>query len=81
VIFPISVFQVVRIIGVRHWHLAESILIKRKMYWVLVAHICNPSYSGGRDQEDCGSKPGQANNWRDPVSKQSITEKGWWGVA
>jgi hypothetical protein len=23
----------------------------------LVAHACNPSYSGGRDQEDPGSKP------------------------
>jgi hypothetical protein len=22
-----------------------------------VAHACNPSYSGGRDQEDCSSKP------------------------
>jgi hypothetical protein len=22
-----------------------------------VAHACNPSYSGGRDQEDHGSKP------------------------
>jgi hypothetical protein len=22
-----------------------------------VVHICNPSYSGGRDQEDCGSNP------------------------
>jgi hypothetical protein len=22
-----------------------------------VAHACNPSYSGGRDQEDRGSKP------------------------
>jgi hypothetical protein len=22
-----------------------------------VAHTCNPSYSGGRDQEDLGSKP------------------------
>jgi hypothetical protein len=22
----------------------------------LVAHACNPSYSGGRDQEDCGSR-------------------------
>jgi hypothetical protein len=21
-----------------------------------VAHTCNPGYSGGRDQEDCGSK-------------------------
>jgi hypothetical protein len=25
--------------------------------WALVAHACNPSYSGGRDQEDCGRKP------------------------
>jgi hypothetical protein len=24
---------------------------------VLVAHICNPSYLGGRNQEDHGSKP------------------------
>jgi hypothetical protein len=24
---------------------------------VLVAHICIPSYSDGRDQEDCGLKP------------------------
>jgi hypothetical protein len=22
-----------------------------------VAHTCNPNYSGGRDQEDCGLKP------------------------
>jgi hypothetical protein len=30
-----------------------------KNSWVLVAHVCNPSYSGGRDK-DCGSKPAQA---------------------
>jgi hypothetical protein len=28
---------------------------------MLVAHACNLTYSGGRDQEDHGSKPGQAN--------------------
>jgi hypothetical protein len=28
---------------------------------VPVAHACNPSCSGGRDQEDCGSKPARAN--------------------
>jgi hypothetical protein len=27
---------------------------------VLVAHTCNPSYSGGRDQEDHNSKPALA---------------------
>jgi hypothetical protein len=36
---------------------------------VLVAHACNPSYSGGRDKEDHGSKPAQANSSRDPISK------------
>jgi hypothetical protein len=25
----------------------------------LVVHTCNPSYSGGRDQDDRGSKPAQ----------------------
>jgi hypothetical protein len=33
-----------------------------------VAHVCNPSYSGGRDQEDC-LKPTQANSFQDPISK------------
>jgi hypothetical protein len=30
---------------------------------VLVAHTYNPSYLGGRDQEDHSSKPAQANSW------------------
>jgi hypothetical protein len=28
--------------------------------WALVAHTCNPSYSGGRDQEGHSLKPVQA---------------------
>jgi hypothetical protein len=36
---------------------------------VLVAPVINPSYSGGRDQEDHGLKPAVANSWRDPTSK------------
>jgi hypothetical protein len=36
---------------------------------VLVAYTCNLSYSGGRDQEDCGSRPAQANSSQDPISK------------
>jgi hypothetical protein len=36
---------------------------------VPAAHNCNPSYSGGRDQEAHGSKPDWANSLRDPVSK------------
>jgi hypothetical protein len=30
---------------------------------------CNPSYSGGRDQEDSGSKTAHANRSWDPISK------------
>jgi hypothetical protein len=32
-----------------------SVCSGRWTSWVLVAHACNPSYSGGRDQEDHGS--------------------------
>jgi hypothetical protein len=46
----------------------------------LMAHTCNPSYSG-RDQEDQGSKPAQANNSRDFILKKTITRKRAGGVA
>jgi hypothetical protein len=36
---------------------------------VPVASACNPSYSGGTDQEDCSSKPAWANSSQDPISK------------
>jgi hypothetical protein len=36
----------------------------------------NLSYSGGRDQEDQGSKPAWANSLWDPISKKPITRKG-----
>jgi hypothetical protein len=39
------------------------------MGWVPVIHTCNPSYSGGRDQEDHSSKPAWANSSRDPILK------------
>jgi hypothetical protein len=32
-----------------------------------VAHACNPSYSGGRDQENRSLKPAQANSSWDPI--------------
>jgi hypothetical protein len=38
-------------------NLFHSILIKIAASWAPVAHACNPSYSGGRDQEDPCSKP------------------------
>jgi hypothetical protein len=33
-----------------------------------VAHACNSSYSGGRDQEDGGWKPAQAKSYRGTIS-------------
>jgi hypothetical protein len=36
-----------------------------------VTHACNPSYSGGRDQEDHGSKSAWAKSSRDPFSKKN----------
>jgi hypothetical protein len=35
----------------------SSYPLKIKASWVLVAHACNPSHSGGREQEDQSSKP------------------------
>jgi hypothetical protein len=43
---------------------------------VLVAHACNASYSGSRDQEDRGSKPAWANSSRDPIKKNTHHKKG-----
>jgi hypothetical protein len=43
--------------------------INRQTRQAPVAHPCNPSYSGGRDQEDCGSRSAWANSSRDPISK------------
>jgi hypothetical protein len=36
-----------------------------------VAHAYNRSYSGGRDEEDRGSKSAQVNSSRDPISKNT----------
>jgi hypothetical protein len=44
----------------------------RKYSRVLVAHTYNPSYSGGRDQEDRSSKTAWANSSRDPILKNPI---------
>jgi hypothetical protein len=46
----------------------------------LLAHDCNPLYSGGKDQEDRGSKPAWKNSSQDPISKTLFTKKGAGGV-
>jgi hypothetical protein len=46
----------------------------------MVAHACNPSYSGGRDQEGGGRKLVWGNSSPDPVSKRkkSSPKEAWW---
>jgi hypothetical protein len=56
----------------------QGAIILKKLKNCQVAHACDPSYSGGRDQEDPGLKPGRANNSRDHILKKSFTTKGWW---
>jgi hypothetical protein len=46
-----------------------------------VAHTCNPSNSGGRDQEDHGLKSAQANSLWDPILKKTYHKKRAGGVA
>jgi hypothetical protein len=43
-------------------------IFKNYPHQVLVAHVCNPSYSGGRNQEDC-SEASLANSSQDPISE------------
>jgi hypothetical protein len=51
------------------------------MYRALVAHACNPSYSGGRDQEDHGSKPALANSSARPYLEKTLHKNRVGGVA
>jgi hypothetical protein len=53
-------------------HLAWA---KRKISWLLVAHACNPSYSGDRDQEGHGSKPIPGKQFKRPNPKKTHHKK------
>jgi hypothetical protein len=46
-----------------------------------VAHACNPSYSGGREQEDLGSKPALASSSGDHILEKTHNKKRAGGVA
>jgi hypothetical protein len=50
-----------------------------KKKWEPVAHTYNPSYSGGRGQEDRGLKPAREDSLRDPISKKPLYKKMSWG--
>jgi hypothetical protein len=49
--------------------------------WVLVAHTCNPSFSGGRDQEDRSSKPAPGKQFVRPYLKKNPSQKRTGGMA
>jgi hypothetical protein len=48
--------------------LNKNILLKVISLPSMVAHVCNSSYSGGRDQEDRDSKPALKNLGDPPIS-------------
>jgi hypothetical protein len=49
----------------------------KSLGWALLAYACNPSYLGGWDWENRGSRPAWANSPWDPISK--ITREKWTG--
>jgi hypothetical protein len=55
-----------------------SVIKVKQFSQVSVALAYNPSYSGGRDREDQGSKPAQANSVRDLILKNLSQKRGWW---
>jgi hypothetical protein len=59
----------------------ELVTKNRTVSQVPVAHIYNPSYLGGRDQEDHGLKPAQANSSMRPYLKKTLHNKRAGGVA
>jgi hypothetical protein len=52
------------------------LVFKLCISWALVADAYNPSYLGGRDQEDHSSKPAWANSLQNPFSKNSSQKRG-----
>jgi hypothetical protein len=73
--------------NLKDWHSGKratlssnpSTIIKKTKNWALVAHAYNPSYSGGRDQEDLGLKPAQA-KFRSPYLEKNPLQKRAGGV-
>jgi hypothetical protein len=61
-------------------HFVNLIFLEVAHLWfkqIVQLGTCNPSYSGGREQEDRGSKLARANSSWDPILKKPITKNGW----
>jgi hypothetical protein len=52
------------------------VIYKPLISQALVAHSCNPSFPGGRDQKDRDSKPAWAKSLWDPLSKKKNYKNG-----
>jgi hypothetical protein len=48
--------------------------VKAELSRVLLAHVYDPSYSGGRDQENRSLKPPGADSLQGPILKKPITK-------
>jgi hypothetical protein len=57
-------------------YLNQGVKKKKRMNWMLVTHSRHPSDSGGRDQEDCGSKPAWTNSSQDTILIKTHHRKG-----
>jgi hypothetical protein len=55
-------FQPALVVSIPNFPAISAFEKQKKLSLVLVAHACNPSYSGRRGQEDCGSKPAWGNS-------------------
>jgi hypothetical protein len=64
------------LIIISSFSLMDIDLLRLSISQTLVAHACNPSYSGGRDQEDLSSKPAQANSSARPYLEKNLHRKG-----
>jgi hypothetical protein len=53
----------------------KVVYLKMTSSWALVAHNCNPSYSGSRDQEDQGSKSARQIVPQDSILKNPSKNK------
>jgi hypothetical protein len=63
-------------------HKEENNLKNEDGSWVPVAHTYYPSYSRGRNQEDCDSKPAKPNGLQDSIlGKKTLHNKRASGVA
>jgi hypothetical protein len=79
-ILPIFAFRVAWIFRGKDILLYLTILyfnLKCLLSQMLVAHACNPSYLGGRDQEDRGLKNQQI-VLQNLFSKNLSLKMGWW---